>query len=95
MPRHCQQYIYSFSYVLLLSSSIAYAQTPDLSDPPEIEGAVVGDHGKVTIRMGLGLSKPRLNTFLAVILRTFSTSAAKGASALTCSLTASSAMTCR
>lgn len=41
----------------LLSSSIAYAQTPELSDPPEIEGPVVGDHGKVTIRMGLGLAE--------------------------------------
>lgn len=41
----------------LLSSGIAYAQTPDLSDPPEIEGETVGDHGSVTLRMGLGLAE--------------------------------------
>ena len=41
----------------LLSSGIAYAQTPDLSDPPEIEGGTVGDHGSVTLRMGLGLAE--------------------------------------
>ncbi|MCE8012476.1 TRAP transporter substrate-binding protein [Billgrantia desiderata] len=39
-----------------LSLGIAYAQTPDLSDPPAIEGEVVGDHGSHTLRMGLGLS---------------------------------------
>ena len=43
--------------VTLLSSSIAYAQTPELSDPPAIEGDVVGDHGSVTLRMGLGLAE--------------------------------------
>ncbi|GGW42506.1 TRAP transporter substrate-binding protein [Vreelandella hamiltonii] len=41
----------------LLSSGIAYAQTPDLSAPPSIEGAVVSDHGNVTLRMGLGLAE--------------------------------------
>jgi len=43
--------------VTLLSSGIAYAQSPELSDPPAIEGAVVGDHGNVTLRMGLGLAE--------------------------------------
>lgn len=41
----------------LLSSGMAYAQTPDLSDPPEIDGEKVGDHGSVTLRMGLGLAE--------------------------------------
>ncbi|SER42857.1 tripartite ATP-independent transporter solute receptor, DctP family [Vreelandella subterranea] len=41
----------------LLSSGMAYAQTPDLSDPPEIDGDMVGDHGSVTLRMGLGLAE--------------------------------------
>ncbi len=41
----------------LLSSGMVYAQTPDLSDPPEIDGGTVGDHGSVTLRMGLGLAE--------------------------------------
>ncbi|MCS2608286.1 TRAP transporter substrate-binding protein [Halomonas dongshanensis] len=40
----------------LLGTGAAHAQTPELSDPPEIEGATVGDHGSVTLRMGLGLA---------------------------------------
>ncbi|QTF93695.1 TRAP transporter substrate-binding protein [Halomonas sp. BM-2019] len=40
-----------------LSLGIAQAQTPDLSEPPAIEGDTVGDHGSVTLRMGLGLSE--------------------------------------
>ncbi|MFW3615438.1 TRAP transporter substrate-binding protein [Billgrantia antri] len=40
-----------------LSLGIAYAQSPDLSDPPEIEGDVVGDHGSHTLRMGIGLAE--------------------------------------
>ncbi|GHE21990.1 TRAP transporter substrate-binding protein [Halomonas urumqiensis] len=35
----------------------AQAQTPDLSEPPAIDGDVVGDHGSVTIRMGIGLAE--------------------------------------
>ena len=41
----------------LLSSGMVYAQSPDLSDPPEIEGETVGDHGSVNLRMGLGLAE--------------------------------------
>lgn len=41
----------------LFSSGMVYAQTPDLSDPPEIDGATVEDHGSVTLRMGLGLAE--------------------------------------
>ncbi|MBW6392093.1 TRAP transporter substrate-binding protein [Billgrantia antri] len=40
-----------------LSLGIAYAQSPDLSDPPEIDGDVVGDHGSHTLRMGIGLAE--------------------------------------
>ncbi|MFQ3787082.1 TRAP transporter substrate-binding protein [Halomonas sp. A29] len=40
-----------------LSLGIAYAQSPDLSDPPAIEGDVVGDHGSHTLRMGIGLAE--------------------------------------
>ncbi|MFY0990567.1 TRAP transporter substrate-binding protein [Halomonas sp. C05BenzN] len=40
-----------------LSLGIAQAQTPDLSDPPAIEGDVVADHGSHTIRMGIGLAE--------------------------------------
>ncbi|NIC06620.1 TRAP transporter substrate-binding protein [Billgrantia bachuensis] len=40
-----------------LSLGIAYAQSPDLSDPPAIEGEVVGDHGSHTLRMGIGLAE--------------------------------------
>lgn len=41
----------------LFSSGMVYAQTPELSDPPEIEGGTVEDHGSVTLRMGLGLAE--------------------------------------
>ncbi|MCB8888195.1 TRAP transporter substrate-binding protein [Vreelandella malpeensis] len=41
----------------LLGTGAAHAQTPALSDPPDIEGATVGDHGSVTLRMGLGLAE--------------------------------------
>ncbi|QOR38528.1 TRAP transporter substrate-binding protein [Billgrantia diversa] len=40
-----------------LSLGIAYAQSPDLSDPPAIDGEVVGDHGSHTLRMGIGLAE--------------------------------------
>ncbi|AQU81656.1 MULTISPECIES: TRAP transporter substrate-binding protein [unclassified Halomonas] len=40
-----------------LTLSMAYAQSPDLSDPPAIEGEVVADHGRHTLRMGIGLSE--------------------------------------
>ncbi|MCE8015560.1 TRAP transporter substrate-binding protein [Halomonas sp. MCCC 1A17488] len=40
-----------------LSVGLAYAQSPDLSDPPAIEGEVVGDHGSHTLRMGIGLAE--------------------------------------
>ncbi|PCF94984.1 TRAP transporter substrate-binding protein [Vreelandella nigrificans] len=40
-----------------LSLSMAYAQSPELSDPPAIEGEVVADHGRHTLRMGIGLSE--------------------------------------
>lgn len=40
-----------------LSVGIAYAQSPELSDPPAIEGDVVGDHGSLTLRMGIGLAE--------------------------------------
>ncbi|WP_254275020.1 TRAP transporter substrate-binding protein [Halomonas sp. 3H] len=35
----------------------AQAQSPDLSDPPAIDGEVVGDHGSHTLRMGIGLAE--------------------------------------
>ncbi|MCC5900996.1 MAG: TRAP transporter substrate-binding protein [Halomonas sp.] len=40
-----------------LTLSMAYAQSPELSDPPAIEGEVVADHGRHTLRMGIGLSE--------------------------------------
>jgi len=40
-----------------LSLGMAHAQTPDLSDPPAIDGEVVGDHGSHTLRMGIGLAE--------------------------------------
>ncbi|MCG6657959.1 TRAP transporter substrate-binding protein [Halomonas campisalis] len=40
-----------------LSLGMAHAQSPELSDPPAIEGEVVADHGSHTIRMGIGLSE--------------------------------------
>jgi TRAP-type C4-dicarboxylate transport system substrate-binding protein len=40
-----------------LTLGMAHAQTPDLSAPPAIDGAVVGDHGSHTIRMGIGLAE--------------------------------------
>ncbi|MGQ4877274.1 TRAP transporter substrate-binding protein [Billgrantia sp. LNSP4103-1] len=40
-----------------LSLSVAYAQSPELSDPPAIEGDTVGDHGSLTLRMGIGLAE--------------------------------------
>ncbi|APX93517.1 ABC transporter substrate-binding protein [Halomonas sp. 1513] len=40
-----------------LSVSLAHAQSPELSDPPAIEGDTVGDHGSVTLRMGIGLAE--------------------------------------
>ncbi|QJQ99016.1 TRAP transporter substrate-binding protein [Halomonas sp. PGE1] len=39
------------------ASLVAHAQMPDLSDPPAIEGEVLGDHGNHTLRMGLGLAE--------------------------------------
>ncbi|WP_302142416.1 TRAP transporter substrate-binding protein [Halomonas alkalicola] len=35
----------------------AQAQSPDLSEPPAIEGEVLGDHGSHTLRMGFGLAE--------------------------------------
>ncbi|MBZ0332027.1 TRAP transporter substrate-binding protein, partial [Halomonas sp. ANAO-440] len=43
--------------ITFLGTSIAYAATPDLSEPPAIDGDVLEDHGSHTIRMGLGLSE--------------------------------------
>lgn len=40
-----------------LTMGMAHAQSPELSDPPEIDGDVVGDHGSHTLRMGIGLSE--------------------------------------
>jgi len=40
-----------------LTMGMAHAQSPELSDPPEIDGDVVGDHGSLTLRMGIGLSE--------------------------------------
>ncbi|KAA0013836.1 TRAP transporter substrate-binding protein [Billgrantia pellis] len=40
-----------------LSLGLAHAQTPDLSDPPAIEGDVLEDHGSHTLRMGIGLAE--------------------------------------
>lgn len=40
-----------------LTLGMAHAQSPDLSDPPAIDGDVVGDHGSHTIRMGIGLAE--------------------------------------
>lgn len=40
-----------------LTLGMAHAQTPDLSDPPAIDGDKVGDHGSHTIRMGIGLAE--------------------------------------
>lgn len=42
----------------LLSTGIVYAQTPDLSDPPPIQGEVITENlGTHTIRVGLGLAE--------------------------------------
>ncbi|SEL87042.1 TRAP transporter substrate-binding protein [Halomonas daqiaonensis] len=40
-----------------LTLGMAHAQTPDLSEPPAIDGDMVGDHGSHTIRMGIGLAE--------------------------------------
>ncbi|WP_163560035.1 TRAP transporter substrate-binding protein [Halomonas sp. NO4] len=40
-----------------LTLGMAHAQSPDLSDPPAIDGEVVGDHGSHTLRMGIGLAE--------------------------------------
>lgn len=40
-----------------LTLGMAHAQSPELSDPPAIEGEVVGDHGSHTLRMGIGLAE--------------------------------------
>lgn len=40
-----------------LTFGMAHAQSPELSDPPEIKGEVVGDHGSHTLRMGIGLAE--------------------------------------
>ncbi|MBT2785358.1 MULTISPECIES: TRAP transporter substrate-binding protein [unclassified Halomonas] len=40
-----------------LTLGMAHAQSPELSDPPEIQGEVVGDHGSHTLRMGIGLAE--------------------------------------
>ena len=40
-----------------LTFGMAHAQSPELSDPPEIEGEVVDDHGSHTLRMGIGLAE--------------------------------------
>ncbi|SDO17676.1 TRAP transporter substrate-binding protein [Vreelandella arcis] len=40
-----------------LTMGMAHAQSPELSDPPAIDGDVVGDHGTHTLRMGIGLSE--------------------------------------
>ncbi|WP_085918872.1 TRAP transporter substrate-binding protein [Halomonas sp. CSM-2] len=40
-----------------LTLGMAHAQSPELSDPPEIDGDKVGDHGTHTLRMGIGLSE--------------------------------------
>ncbi|MGM0983249.1 MAG: TRAP transporter substrate-binding protein [Pseudomonadota bacterium] len=40
-----------------LTLGMAHAQTPDLSEPPAIDGEMVGDHGSHTIRMGIGLAE--------------------------------------
>jgi tripartite ATP-independent transporter DctP family solute receptor len=40
-----------------LTFGMAHAQSPELSDPPEINGELVGDHGSHTLRMGIGLSE--------------------------------------
>lgn len=40
-----------------LTFGMAHAQSPDLSDPPAIDGDVVADHGSHTLRMGIGLAE--------------------------------------
>ncbi|EHJ93235.1 TRAP transporter substrate-binding protein [Vreelandella boliviensis] len=40
-----------------LTLGMAHAQSPELSDPPEIEGEVVADYGSHTLRMGIGLAE--------------------------------------
>ncbi|TVP49049.1 MAG: TRAP transporter substrate-binding protein [Halomonas sp.] len=40
-----------------LTFGVAHAQSPELSDPPVIEGETVGDHGSHRLRMGIGLAK--------------------------------------
>ena len=40
-----------------LTFGMAHAQSPELSDPPGIEGEVVADHGSHTLRMGIGLAE--------------------------------------
>ncbi|XKH60020.1 TRAP transporter substrate-binding protein [Halomonas sediminis] len=47
-----------FAGAATLGTGLVQAQdTPNLSDPPAIDGAVVGDHGSHTIRMGIGLAE--------------------------------------
>ena len=40
-----------------LTLGMAHAQSPELSDPPAIDGDVLDDHGSHTIRMGIGLAE--------------------------------------
>ncbi|SFU74343.1 TRAP transporter substrate-binding protein [Halomonas korlensis] len=47
----------TFAGAATLGLGMAHAQTPDLSDPPAIDGEVVEDHGSHTIRMGIGLAE--------------------------------------
>lgn len=41
----------------MLSLGIAQANSPDLSDPPSIDGDIIADHGSHTLRMGFGLAE--------------------------------------
>ncbi len=47
----------TFAGAATLGLGMAHAQTPDLSEPPAIDGEVVEDHGSHTIRMGIGLAE--------------------------------------
>ncbi|QJQ96743.1 MULTISPECIES: TRAP transporter substrate-binding protein [Halomonadaceae] len=48
---------FTLAGAVALGMGIVHAQTPDLSDPPAIEGDTVGDHGSHNIRMGIGLAE--------------------------------------
>lgn len=79
----------------LISSGMVYAQTPDLSDPPDIEGDTVGDHGSVTMRLGLGLAESSPQYLSSEYFADILDKRSGGALPSISSPTASWGMTCR